>query len=81
MKLQLHECRLPKHGDPRLELPGAGYEAGEAGQVFIRQAELDSTFLFEMIALTVNQCVTDGRMVDALRPISEQGPPYKIQPH
>jgi len=44
-----------------------GCRGRETGEVFIRQAEFGSTFLFEMIALTVNQCVTDGRMVDALR--------------
>ena len=58
----------------KLELHRFGDDARETGQVFIRQVEFSSTLLFEMIALTVNQCVTDGRMVDALRLSTLQDP-------
>ena len=46
---------------------GGNRIGNETGQIFIRRTELGSNILFEMPEQTLNQCVTDGRMVEPLR--------------
>jgi hypothetical protein len=52
----------------------SGSNAPDTVKVFVLRPELGSIIFFEILAQRINQCVTDGQMVDALRPISEHGP-------